>query len=456
MYKISLEEVAKIVDAEIIFDGDKKIFFLQGLTTDSRKISDGVLFVALKGENFNGEDFAEDALKKGAAAVLLGKSANTKNLVGAILKVDDTLTAYQKLACHWREKFKIPVVSITGSTGKTTTKDLTAAALSPLGAIQKTSANFNNEIGVPLTLLGINENHKAAVVEIGMRGLGQIENLAKYVQPTIGIVTNVNETHIELLGSIENISKAKGELVEAIPEGGTVILNADDKNVAAMKKLAKPGVKIFTYGIDNPADLTADNILIDAYSTEFNVKYGEKILNFEIPIIGRHNVSNALAAIAAGLTLNLSLEEIRNGFASLATTKMRFEVIRRDGIVIVNDAYNASPASMRASIQTVAEIYDGRKIAVLGDMLELGKISEKVHRDIGEEVAKNNFDILITIGELGKFIAAGAEEAGLKNIFMTSTHEEAAKKIISVMQEGDTILFKASHGMHMEKIIELI
>ena len=456
MYEIALKKVAEITGAEIISDKDLENFFVQDLTTDSRKISEGVLFIALKGENFNGEDFAADALKKGAAAVVVSKSADTEKLVGTVLKVDDTLTAYQQLAKNWRDKFKIPVVSITGSTGKTTTKDLTAAALSSLGAIQKTSANFNNEIGVPLTLLGINDSHKAAVVEIGMRGLHQIENLAKYVQPTIGIVTNVNETHIELLGSIENIAKAKSELVQAIPEGGTVILNADDKNVAAMKNLAKPNVKIFTYGIENPADLKAENISINSFATEFSLKYQDKNFQFTIPVIGRHNVLNAMAAIAAGLSLNLSLEEIQKGFSTLVTTKARFEVIRRDGVTLVNDAYNASPASMRAAIQTVAEIYDGRKIAVLGDMLELGEISEKVHRDVGAEVAKNNFDILITIGELGKFIAAGAEDAGLKNIFTTSTHEESAKKILSVMQKGDTILFKASHGMHMEKIIELI
>ena len=458
MEMLSLKEIINVTGAEEIskLQGEEKILRFNAVTTDSRKVTDGVLFVALKGENFNGENFAEDALKKGAAAVMVSKNFAQKNIDGVILKVEDTLKAYRQIAGAWRERFKIPVVAITGSTGKTTTKDLTAAALSSLGSVQKTSANFNNEIGVPLTLLGINENHKAAVVEIGMRGLGQIETLAKYVQPTIGIVTNVNETHIEILGSIENIAKAKGELVEAIPSGGTVILNADDKNVAAMKNLAKPNVKILTYGIENAADFTAENIIIGEVSTDFSVKHGAENFDFEIPVIGRHNVLNALAAIVAGFSLGLSLEKIQRGFSTLATTKMRFEVIRRDGMTIINDAYNASPASMRAAIQTVAEIYDGRKIAVLGDMLELGEISERVHREVGAEVAENNFDTLITYGELGKFIAAGAKDSGLENIFTTSTHEEAAKKILSIVKDGDIILFKASHGMHMEKIIELI
>lgn len=452
MNKLSLAEVVKATGANSNFDGE---IIFSGVTTDSRKIIDGVLFVALKGENFNGEDFAEESLKKGAAAVLVSNSAK-KISGGIILQVEDTLTAYQKISQIWRERFKIPIVAITGSNGKTTTKDLTAAALSSLGEIQKTSANFNNEIGVPLTLLGISEKNRAAVVEIGMRGLGQIENLAKIVQPTIGIVTNVNETHIEILKSVENIAKAKGELVEAIPAGGTVILNADNNFTAEMKKIAKNGVKIISYGIDSPADLVAENILIKEVSTEFNLRYGGKIFEFEVPVIGRHNVSNSLAAIAAGLTLGISLKNIQKGFSTLATTKMRFEVIRRDGVTIVNDAYNASPASMRAAIQTVNEIYDGRKIAVLGDMLELGEISEKVHREVGAELFENNFEILITLGELGKFIADGAKIAGMKNIFVTSTHEDAAKKILEIMQDGDTILFKASHGMHFEKIIELI
>ncbi len=451
MDKLSLTEILKATGAETDFVGE---IIFSGVTTDSRKITEGVLFVALKGEKFNGEDFASDAIKKGAAAVLVSRGA--KNISGVVLKVDDTLTAYQQIAASWRSRFQIPVVAITGSSGKTTTKDLTAAVLSARGKVCKTVANFNNEIGVPMTLLELNETHTAAVVEIGMRGLHQIETLAQYVKPTIGIVINVNETHIEILGSIENIARAKAELVEAIPAGGTVILNADNKFTSAMKKFAAPNVKILTYALENPADLTAENISVESGSTNFTLKFGGESYDFEIPIIGRHNVSNALAAIATGLSVGLTIDEIKRGIASLVTTKMRFEVIRRDGITIVNDAYNASPASMRAAIKTVAEVYENRKIAVLADMLELGDISEKAHREIGAELAKNNFDTLIVIGELGKFIADGARDAGLKNIFVEGNHEAAAKKILTVMREGDVILFKASHGMHLEKIIELI
>ena len=452
MDKLSLKEIAQVTGAEI--NSDAEIFF-DGVTTDSRKITSGELFIGLKGENFNGESFAKDAVNKGAAAVLVSKTAK-RIPEGIVLKVDDTLTAYRQIAGAWRNRFNIPVIAVTGSNGKTTTKDLTAAALSGLGHVQKTSANFNNEVGVPMTLLGLNEKHNAAVVEIGMRGLGQIETLAKVVKPTIGIVTNVSEAHIELLGSIENIARAKGELVEAIQSGGTIILNADNRHTAEMKNLAGAGVNVVTYGLENSADVTAKNILIGSVSTEFTLSYDGEDFDFEIPMLGRHNVSNSLAAIAVGLTVGLNVEEIQRGISSLTTTKMRFEVIRRDGLTIVNDAYNASPASMRVAIKTTSEIYDGRLIAVLGDMLELGDISEKIHREIGAEVVENKFDTLITLGELGKFIAEGARSAGLKNVYTFDTHEDAAKKILELVRDGDTILFKASHVMHMEKIIELI
>jgi len=469
MNKLTLNEVAQVTGAEIRVQGSGvrgqqmsslvpsplSLVPFECVTTDSRKVTSGSLFVALKGEIFNGEDFAEDALSKGAAAVIVSKDFD-KNLDGVVLKVDDTLTAYRQIAGAWRDRFNIPVVAVTGSNGKTTTKDLTAAALSGLGNVNKTSGNFNNEVGVPMTLLELNDKHTAAVVEIGMRGRGQIETLAKVVKPTIGIVTNVSEAHIELLGSIENIARAKGELVEAIPDGGTIILNADNRHTAAMKNLAGAGVNVVTYGLDTSADVTARDILIGSVATEFTLTYRGEDFDFEIPMLGRHNVSNALAAIAAGFTVGLNVEEIQRGISTLTTTKMRFEVIRRDGLTIVNDAYNASPASMRVAIKTSAEVYDGRKIAVLGDMMELGDISEAVHREIGAELVENKFDVLITLGELGKFIAAGARDAGLKDVYTFDTHEDAAKKILELVRDGDTILFKASHVMHMEKIIELI
>ncbi len=452
---LTTEEILRAANAKLV-RGDENNFSI--VTTDSRKITEGSLFIALKGERFNGEEFACEAIGKGAAGVLIGDDCEQKNIPtrGTVFAVEDTLAAYQKLAGAWRDKFNIPIVAITGSSGKTTTKDLTAAALSALGSVLKTSSNYNNEIGVPQTLFELNENHRAAVVEIGMRGLNQIAPLAAIVKPSIGIVTNVGEVHVELLGSIENIARAKSELVESIDACGTVILNADDANVAAMIDRVKPGVKVITYGLECEADIRATNLITRRSSTTFTVKYSNKEYDCEIPILGRHNVSNTLAAIAAGVVLGLHEKELRAGFTTLATTKMRFEIIDRDGLHIINDAYNASPASMRAALRTTAEIASGRKIAVLGDMLELGHLAENLHRSLGEELAKNQFGVLVTYGRLGKLIAEGAREAGIENIFMADSHEEAAEFLRGILTNGDTILFKGSRAMRMEKIIELI
>ena len=433
-------------------------FTFKDIVTDSRKITEGALFIALKGETFNGEDFAAEAINKGAAGVIVSTECPKEKLpaTGLVLKVPDTLAAYQSFARLWREKFNIPVVAITGSNGKTTTKDLTAAALSRLGAIQKTSKNYNNEIGVPLTLLGLNESHKAAVVEIGMRGLHQIDALAEVVKPTIGIVINVTETHIELLGSIENIALAKSEMVTSIKRGGLVILNADDPNVLAMKDKAAEGVKVLTFGIDHEADLQAFDIETDSTTTTFKVR-GIADYTFKINLLGKHNVLNALAAICAALESGLSCENIQAGLNELETTAMRFQVINRDGLTIINDAYNAAPASMRASIKTTADLAKGRKIAVLGDMLELGDISENAHREVGREVANADFDFLITLGTLARFIADGARGAGLNSerVLSFDTHEDATEALKGIIQPGDTILFKASRGMKLERVIEL-
>ena len=386
-------------------------FNFNDIVTDSRKITPGVLFIALKGETFNGEDFAAEAVNKGAAGVIVSTECPKDKLpeTGLVLKVPDTLAAYQSFARAWRDKFNIPVIAITGSNGKTTTKDLTAAAISRLGAVQKTSKNYNNEIGVPLTLLGLTETHKAAVVEIGMRGLHQIDALAEVVKPTVGIVTNVTETHIELLGSIENIALAKSEMVTSIKSGGLVVLNADDPNVLAMKDKAAEGVKVLTFGIDHEADLQAFDIETDSTATTFKVR-GKADYTFKINLLGRHNVLNALAAICTALELGLSCKDIQAGFNDLETTAMRFQVINKNGLTIINDAYNAAPASMRASIKTTADLAKGRKIAVFGDMLELGNISENAHREVGREAAEAGFDFLITLGTLAKFIADGARK----------------------------------------------
>ncbi|SEA28955.1 UDP-N-acetylmuramoyl-tripeptide--D-alanyl-D-alanine ligase [Selenomonas ruminantium] len=453
----TLNEIVKATSAKI-YKEEKKEF--SAIVTDTRKISEGVLFVALKGERFNGEDFAAEALEKGAAGVVVSEACDKKQLekcAGTVLQVKDTLAAYQLMAKAWREKFpQIPVVAITGSNGKTTTKDLTAAVLSAKGAVLKTQANFNNEIGLPLTLLGLKEEHTAAVVEIGMRGFHQIEALAPIASPQIGIVTNVGETHMELLGSLENIAKAKQELVEAIPAGGTVILNADNKYVAGMRSAAKEGVKVMTFGLEQEADVKGEAIHTEGNVTKFMVTYANERHEYEVNMVGRHNVYNTLAAIAAGFAMGLTPVEVREGLSHLEATKMRFELQQVKEWNVVNDAYNASPMSMTAAINTLSELTKGRKIAVLGDMLELGSVSEEAHLHVGEEVAEHGFTALVTRGEMGEFIAKGAENKGMTAVYRCASHEDAAEKLHELLQPGDTLLFKGSRGMAMEKIIDLL
>lgn len=455
MPSFSMQETAKIIAAEAV--SQPAVFC--DVVTDTRKIKPGVLFVALKGERFNGEDFAAEAAAKGAAGILVSKSCPAEKLAGLsvpVLKAEDTLLAYQQLAHAWRMKFELPVIAITGSNGKTTTKDLTAAVLSSKWKVLKTQANFNNEIGLPLTLLQLTKEHEAAVVEIGMRGLGQIAAMAPMAAPSLGIVTNVGETHMELLGSLENIAKAKAEMVEAIPSGGTVILNADNAYVAAMRSKAKPGVRVLTFGIEQEADIRGGAIRMQGQRTKFMAAFQHERHEFSLSMAGRHNVCNALAAIAAGVSFGFTAEEIQRGLDSLEVTKMRFECRQVGEYQVINDAYNASPMSMTAAIDTLAEVAKGRKIAVMGDMLELGSVAVEAHENVGRELAAKNVDALLTRGEMGEYIARGAEESGMQQVYRCASHEEAGSVLHKILQPGDTVLFKGSRGMQMEKIIDLL
>ncbi len=457
MAAFTLADIQQATGAAVLHrDGET----FSGVVTDTRKIAPGVLFLALQGERFNGEDFVQSAVDKGAAGVLVSSGCpleKTAALDATVFQVPaDTLTAYQQLALSWRRHFQLPLIAITGSNGKTTTKDMTAAVLSSRWQVLKTQANFNNEIGLPLTLLQLTKAHEAAVIEIGMRGFHQIEALAKIALPSIGIVTNVGETHMELLGSLENIAKAKAEMVEAIPAGGTVILNHDNSYVAAMTAQAKPGVRVLTFGVETAADVRGGSIRTEGRQTIFQAAFGGSIHEFRLPMVGRHNVDNALAAITAGYALGFSAEEMQAGLDQLEVTKMRFEYKQVGAYTVINDAYNASPMSMAAALKTLAEVAPGRKIAVLGDMLELGSVSTAAHEQVGREAAAIGADVLITRGSLGESIAAGAEAAGMQAVYRCASHEAAGEKLQELLQPGDTILFKGSRGMQMEKIIDLL
>lgn len=428
------------------------------VVTDTRLVKKGVLFIALIGEKFDGHDFIQTAIEKGAAGVVVSRNyseAELRDLPITVIQAEDNLKAYQLLAKVYRRRFSIPVIAITGSNGKTTTKDFTAAVLSANFNVLKTEANFNNEIGLPKTLLQLQANHQVAVVEMGMRGFGQIAELAEIAQPTIGIVTNVGETHMEILGSLANIAKAKAELVEHLDENSVAILNADNSFVAAMQSKVKG--KCITFGIDKPSDLKAGHIkTVHKNCTEFDCTFKGQSYSFVLPIVGRHNVYNVLAALAVGFTLGLSAVEMQKGLTGFAATKMRFEIQQVGLYQVINDAYNASPMSMKAALETLADVAARRKIAVLGDMLELGSVSVAAHKNIGKLVADQKIDALITFGDMAAHIAQEARTAGVQLVYTCKSHAEAGIALKEILQPEDTILFKGSRGMQMEKIIDLI
>ncbi|QDR80381.1 UDP-N-acetylmuramoyl-tripeptide--D-alanyl-D-alanine ligase [Sporomusa termitida] len=451
MPDFSLSEVLKATGGRWTGSGGK---FFRGISTDTRTVQPGNLFIALAGERFDGHEFAAQAAAKGAAGVVVCRPVAVANPV-AVIEVQDTLSAFQALARLHRSRYQIPVIGVTGSNGKTTTKDMLAAVLASRFHVLKTEANFNNEIGLPLTLLKLDADHEAAVVEMGMRACGQIRELAEIALPTVGVVTNVGETHMEILGSIENIAAAKAELVEAIGPDDVVVLNADDPHVRAMQHKAQG--RVVLYGLGPAATVRAENIVTG--------KNGDLITTFDcagprgsFPVIlhtvGSHNVYNALAAIAAGWELGLLPGDLAAGISSFVPGAMRLEIRNYGEYTVINDVYNASPLSMAAALDTLAAIGKGRRIAVLGDMLELGDTAAGSHRRIGQLAAEQGLDIVLTIGPLAEYIAAAAAEHGVKIVHAFTCHQQAIEMLQCLLQPGDYILLKGSRGMKMETMLK--
>lgn len=424
-----------------------------GISTDTRTIRQGNMFVALQGEKFDGHDFIVRAVDNGAGGVIVSKKhIFIPDRITAV-RVADTLQALQDLALAHRRRFDIPVIAVTGSNGKTTTKELIAAVLSARYKTLKTEANYNNDIGLPLTLLNLTGDHAAAVVEMGMRARGEIARLAAVALPTVAVITNVGETHMEILGSIENIAAAKGELVESLGPGSVAVLNADIPLVRAMK--ARTKARVVFYGLGGVAQVRAENIAVTDRSTAFDCVWPGGRFRAEVPAVGRHNVYNALAAIAVGLEAGLAPPEISAGLGAFVPGAMRLHIEKTGEYTLINDAYNASPLSMNAAADTLTAVAKGRKVAVLGDMLELGDMAAAAHRRVGEKLADEGVQVVITVGELAAHIAAAALKAGVDVTVSCASHEEAQEALRKLMRPGDTILVKGSRGMQMEKILEM-
>ena len=442
MEMLTLREIAQKLGTVCPVDAE-----ITEISTDTRKLPEGCLFLALRGKKFDGHHFVRQALESGAVAAVT--DVQIENLPCLVVK--DTGKALLAIANLYRNKFNIPIVAVTGSVGKTTTKELIACVLSEKYNTLKTEANLNNEIGMPKTLLNLTSQHGAAVLEMGMNHFGEISNMTNSAEPTIAVITNIGFSHVENLGSQEGIKKAKLEILEGMKADAPLVTNADDKLLCTLKsELSRPVYTFSTQG--NPADVSAEDIKEENGVTTFTICHDGKKSLAVLPAVGEHNVKNALAAYLVGTLAGMNEQEILCGLAKYQPTGMRQNIMEKNGQIIIADCYNASPDSMQAGLNVLGNyLADGRKIAVLGDMLELGKMSETLHSRVGEMVKNAGIDMLFCYGKESRKIA---EHAGEKvQIFCTDSPEILTQKLRETVQEGDVLLFKASHGMHLENII---
>ena len=450
--KLPLSRVAEFISATGEFD-HKAI--AQGYSIDSRTIQPGQLFFAVKGERMDGHDFVPQALDRGAVAAVVRKDELARYAVKTgLLAVPDTLVALQTLGAAVRRVWGKPLIGVTGSTGKTTTKEAIAHVLSSRFRVLKSEGNFNNHFGLPLMLLKIEPEHEAAVIEMGMSHRGEIAALAKIAQPEIGVVTNVAPVHLEFFKSVAEIARAKYELVESLPAGGAAILNADDEYVSQFGRDFHG--KVVRYGLHPSADVRAENIESrGAAGSVFDVVVANSREPATLPLVGRHNVYNALAAVATGMERGLSLAEATNALATLAPADKRGAVVQVGNITVINDCYNSNPTALDAMVDTLAAMPAKRRIVVAGEMLELGPSGEDLHRQSGQHMAKQGIDILVGVRGLAQQMVEAAQRAGIKAEFV-ATPEEAGEWLLRETRAGDVVLLKASRGVKLERALETV
>ena len=451
MASFTLGEILKAVSGVLLQQGSHE--YCTGVNTDTRTISPGELFIALQGNTFDGHHFLNDACINGASMVIISERSSFKAVprTVSVILVKNTQTALEALAHFYRMKFDIPVVAVTGSNGKTTTKNMIAALVASKLNVCATQKNFNNEIGLSLTLLSMTPETEACVVEMGMRGLGQIAELCRIAAPTIGVVTNVGTSHIGILGSQENIAKAKGELIESLPDKGIAILNEDDPYVIKMGDTFSGN--IIGYGVNGNYTVHGSRIQYENNCTKYVCTCFDEAFKVKLNMLGIHNVYNALAAFAVGITLGIDSQKSADALSNYVPAGMRQKSVTVGGITSIEDCYNASPDSMNAAIKTLANTKANKKIAVLGDMLELGDYSKKAHYEVGQAVADNKIDFLLAFGNDAKYIVDGAKENGMKNAFYFNNKEELSNKLFELANKGDAVIFKASRGMKLEDVI---
>lgn len=444
MELLRLSEIADACKGTFNNDCDVK-----GICIDTRKITKDCLFICIKGERFDAHQFAQEALDKGAAAVMIHSDVS---IDGNFVKVDDTSKALLDLSGYYRSKFNLHLVGLTGSVGKTTTKEFTYLVVNAKYNAIKTLGNLNNEIGLPQMLFQIDRSTQAAVIEMGMNHFGEIHRLSTAAKPTIALITNVGSSHIENLGSREGILKAKLEILDGLEKGATLLLNGDNDMLSGV---VNEDYNIVFYGIEK-GSFKAENIEEKDGKTEFDISYFGNSQKVVIPTIGVHNVYNALAAFAVGYYLDIDAQLCADALSEYVPEGMRQKSVSHGGVTFIEDCYNASPDSMKAAITTLANTKGNKKIAVLSDMLELGDYSEQAHTDVGKMAADAGIDYLLATGEKSRFIVNGAKENGMKNVFHFDSKEKLTEKLLEILEVGDTVAFKASRGMKLEDVIHSV
>lgn len=455
MEALNLRQLLEAVGGTLLGDFDDLDATFTDVCTDSRNITENSLFLPLQGERFDGHGFISDALESGAVGCLTARDRENYVPGKFYVKVRSTQRALRDLAAYYKKMFPIPFVAVTGSVGKTTTKDMVAAVLGARYNVLKTEGNFNNDIGLPLTLLRLNRSHELCVLEMGMDHAGEIDYLGELVEPDVAIITNIGDAHIENLGSREAIFRAKCEIFPHLKQSGLAVLSGDDEMLRTVKgQLAQKTVFV---GSGEDLDYRACDLDSSAGYLKCIVHTPTHRFEANIPALGSHMIYSTLTAVAVAEHFGMELTEIGRGIQAFLPTKMRMNLIRCSGdIVILNDAYNANPQSMRAAASVLGESVGRRRVAVVGDMKELGPNSRLFHRAVGEYFAQAGADRLIAIGDLARYMAEGASEAGMEQVSYHESIEEARDALLRELRAGTTILVKASRSMAFERIVEFL
>ena len=451
MFEYKISEILKATNGKLIKGNKDDI--LKGISTDSRNLKEEDIFIALVGDNFDAHNFIDEKLTNNIKAIIVEKEVESD--VKNIIQVDNTTKALQELAKYHRLRNKnVKVIGITGSSGKTSTKDILFNILNQKYNVKKNKGNLNNHIGVPLTLFRMEGNEDFFIVEMGMSSFGEIKLLSEIANPVVGLITNVGQAHIEFFNSVEEIAKAKGELIESLDEDGLAVLNIDNPYTDIIKDMLKNNIDVKYFGFTERADFCITDYNMTRSGMEFSIKNNNKIIDLKTNLFGKYNLYNIISSIAIARYYNVDWSQIKKALKNIKLTDMRSQIEQVDNIKFINDCYNANPLSMKNAIDLLDEIEGNKKFAILSDMLELGDIKEKAHREIGEYITTKNIDYLLTYGQLGEYITKGAQNTNNENLFIK--HFKNKSEIINYIKrtsnKNDVILIKGSRGMKMEEI----